>query len=54
MRDPVAQLHAEGYAIIRGFLSPAETAEIGAEAQRMYEEGLKHHATYRDKNLLFE
>jgi phytanoyl-CoA hydroxylase len=54
MRDLVAQLHAEGYAIIRGFLSPTETAEIGTETQRMYEEGLKHHATYRDKNLLFE
>jgi phytanoyl-CoA hydroxylase len=54
MHDRVAQLHAEGYAIIRGFLSSAETAEISAEAQRMYQEGLKHHATYRDKNLLFE
>jgi len=54
MQDLVAQLNAEGYAIIRGFLSPAETAEISAETQRMYQEGLKHHATYRDKNLLFE
>ena len=54
MQDLVAELHAEGYAIIRGFLSPPETAEIGAETQRMYQEGLKHHATYRDKNLLFE
>jgi ectoine hydroxylase-related dioxygenase (phytanoyl-CoA dioxygenase family) len=54
MQDLVARLHAEGYAIVRGFLSPAETAEISAETQRMYQEGLKHHATYRDKNLLFE
>jgi ectoine hydroxylase-related dioxygenase (phytanoyl-CoA dioxygenase family) len=54
MQDLVAELHAEGFAIIRGFLSPSETAEIGAETQRMYQEGLKHHATYRDKNLLFE
>jgi ectoine hydroxylase-related dioxygenase (phytanoyl-CoA dioxygenase family) len=54
MQGLVAQLHAEGYAIIRGFLSPSETAEISAETQRMYQEGLKHHATYRDKNLLFE
>ncbi len=54
MRDLVAELHAEGYAIVRGFLSTAEMAEIGAETHRMYQEGLKHHATYRDKNLLFE
>jgi ectoine hydroxylase-related dioxygenase (phytanoyl-CoA dioxygenase family) len=54
MQDLVAELHAEGYAIVRGFLSLAETAEISAETHRMYQEGLKHHATYRDKNLLFE
>jgi ectoine hydroxylase-related dioxygenase (phytanoyl-CoA dioxygenase family) len=54
MQDLVAELHAAGYAIVRGFLSPAETAEISAETHRMYQEGLKHHATYRDKNLLFE
>jgi ectoine hydroxylase-related dioxygenase (phytanoyl-CoA dioxygenase family) len=54
MQDLVAELHAEGFAIVRGFLSPSETAEISAETRRMYQEGLKHHATYRDKNLLFE
>src|ERR1700719_961636 len=54
MQDLVAELQAEGFAIIRGFLSPSETAEISAETHRMYQEGLKHHATYRDKNLLFE
>jgi ectoine hydroxylase-related dioxygenase (phytanoyl-CoA dioxygenase family) len=54
MQDLVAELHAEGYAIVRGFLSAAETADISAETHRMYQEGLKHHATYRDKNLLFE
>jgi ectoine hydroxylase-related dioxygenase (phytanoyl-CoA dioxygenase family) len=54
MRDLVAELDTQGYAVVRGFLSPAETAEISAEVHRMYQEGLKHHATYRDKNLLFE
>jgi ectoine hydroxylase-related dioxygenase (phytanoyl-CoA dioxygenase family) len=54
MNDLVKQLDADGYAIVRGFLSPAETAEIGAETDRLYREGLKHHATYRDRNLLFE
>jgi ectoine hydroxylase-related dioxygenase (phytanoyl-CoA dioxygenase family) len=54
MQDLVAELHAEGFAIVRGFLSSSETAEISAETHRMYQEGLKHHATYRHKNLLFE
>jgi ectoine hydroxylase-related dioxygenase (phytanoyl-CoA dioxygenase family) len=54
MQDLVDELEADGYAIVRGFLSPAEIAEVGAEADRMYREGLKHHATYRDGNLLFE
>jgi ectoine hydroxylase-related dioxygenase (phytanoyl-CoA dioxygenase family) len=50
----VEQLKSEGYAIIRGFLSPAEIAAVSAEADRIYAQGLKHHATYRDRNLLFE
>src|SRR5271163_3766802 len=54
MRDLVAELGTQGYAIVRGFLSPPEVADIAAETHRMYQEGLKHHATYRDKNLLFE
>ncbi len=54
MQDLLAELDAEGYAIVRGFLSPSETARLSAETDRMYQEGLKHHATYRDRNLLFE
>ena len=54
MQNLVSQLEADGYAIVRGFLSPGETAQISAETDRMYREGMKHHATYRDKNLLFE
>ena len=54
MHHVVEQLQSEGYAIIRGFLSPAEIASVSAEADRIYAEGLKHHATYRDRNLLFE
>src|SRR3984957_7958319 len=50
----IEQLKSEGYAIIRGFLPPAEVAAVSAEADRIYAEGLKHHATYRDRNLLFE
>jgi hypothetical protein len=54
MQPTADQLNSEGYAIIRGFLSPGETAAVSAEVDKMYAEGLKHHATYRDKNLLFE
>jgi phytanoyl-CoA hydroxylase len=54
MPDLLARLDADGYAIVRGFLSPEQTAQLSAETHRLYQEGLKHHATYRDKNLLFE
>jgi ectoine hydroxylase-related dioxygenase (phytanoyl-CoA dioxygenase family) len=54
MQDLRGELAAQGYAVVRGFLSPPETAEISTEVHRMYQEGLRHHATYRDKNLLFE
>ncbi len=54
MQDLVAELNAEGFAVIRGFLSASETAAISAETHKIYQEGLKHHATYRNKNLLFE
>jgi phytanoyl-CoA hydroxylase len=54
MKNVVEQLRSEGYAIIRGFLSPTEIAEIAGEADKLYAEGIKHHASYRDKNLLFE
>lgn len=54
MTDFVEQLHRDGYAIIRGFLAADDVAQMAAEADRIYQEALKHHATYRDKNLLLE
>ncbi len=54
MQDLISELDADGYAIVRGFLSPLEMAELSTEVDRMYQEGLKHHATYREGNLLFE
>lgn len=54
MQDHVSALHADGYAIVRGFLTPDEVAAVSTETDRMYAEGLKHHATYRDHNLMFE
>jgi ectoine hydroxylase-related dioxygenase (phytanoyl-CoA dioxygenase family) len=54
MPDIVAELHTEGFAIVRGFFNADDMQRIGAEADRIYREGLRHHATYRDRNLLLE
>ncbi len=43
-----------GYAILRGLFTRVEMAEIQAETQRIYAEGLKHHASYRDRNVYYE
>ena len=48
------QFHDAGFAILRGFLDDREIAPLQAETQRLYQEGLKHHATYRHGNLCFE
>ena len=52
--DVVEQLRTEGFAIVRGFFAADDMQRIGAEVDRIYQEGLKHPATYRDRNLLFE
>jgi phytanoyl-CoA hydroxylase len=54
MPDIVEQLRAEGFVIVRGFFAADEMARIAAEVDRIYQEGLKHHTTYRDRNLLLE
>jgi ectoine hydroxylase-related dioxygenase (phytanoyl-CoA dioxygenase family) len=54
MQDLASEIETAGFAIVKGFLTPEETAEISGEVDRMYQEGMKHHATYRDKNLMFE
>ncbi len=50
----VIDLREKGYAIIRGFLTPDEVAEVRAATDDVYAEGMKHHGSYRDHNLLFE
>lgn len=50
----VAELRENGYAVIRGFLDKDEVAALRRASEDVYREGLKHHATYRDKNLYFE
>lgn len=50
----VEQFRAEGYAIVRGFLDPTETAELRRETAALYEDGIRHHATWRHGNLAYE
>lgn len=54
MGDYIEQLHEEGYAIVRGFFPPEVMREIQSAADAIEAEALRHHATYRDRNLLFE
>lgn len=39
---------------MRGFYSQTEIDELAAVVDHIYAQGLKHHAAYRDKNLLLE
>ena len=50
----VDQYWEHGYAVLRGLLPRGALGELQAETRRIYEEGLKHPSTYRDRNLLFE
>ncbi len=53
-RDYVDHYWEKGYAVVRGLFSKGRMAEVQNETRRLYAEGLKHHATYRHKNLFFE
>ncbi|MBI1778667.1 MAG: phytanoyl-CoA dioxygenase family protein [Proteobacteria bacterium] len=53
-RDYVDHYWETGYAVVRGFFTTARMRDVQAETRRIYREGLKHHTTYRDRNLLFE
>lgn len=48
------QLREDGYAIVRGVFSHDEMAEIRREVDTVKRQALRHHASYRDRNLLFE
>ncbi|HKF63635.1 MAG TPA: phytanoyl-CoA dioxygenase family protein [Dongiaceae bacterium] len=50
----VDQYWEQGYAVLRGLLPRAAIGALQAETRRIYEEGLRHPSTYRDRNLLFE
>lgn len=53
-KDAAEQFREEGYALIRQFIDGDALLELKAETDRIYAEGLKHHATWRHGNLAFE
>ncbi|MGO4836192.1 hypothetical protein AB4144_28500, partial [Rhizobiaceae sp. 2RAB30] len=53
-RDAVEQYREEGYAVVRGFVDGDDLIRLQKESQAVYDEGLKHHATYRHGNLNFQ
>jgi ectoine hydroxylase-related dioxygenase (phytanoyl-CoA dioxygenase family) len=50
----VAHYREHGYAVVRGVFANDEMHALQAETQRIYAEGLRHHATWRHRNLLYE
>lgn len=53
-RQAAEQYREEGYALVRQFIDGEVLHQLKAETDRMYAEGLKHHATWRHGNLSFE
>ena len=49
----IAHYWREGYAIVRGFFSPDEVAEIAVATEQLYAEGLKHGRCFRHGNLFY-
>ncbi len=53
-RQAAEQYREDGYAVVRQFIDGDEVLRLRAETDRMYREGLRHHATWRHGNLAFE
>jgi hypothetical protein len=49
----LAHYWREGYAIMRGFFSAQEIGEIGAAADQIHAEGVKHGRCFRHGNLFY-
>jgi ectoine hydroxylase-related dioxygenase (phytanoyl-CoA dioxygenase family) len=54
MTKHAEQLREQGYTIVRGVFPAGEMAEIRREVDEVEREALRHHASYRDRNLFFE
>lgn len=53
MVDPAAW-HRDGYAVVRGFFTPAEVAAIGADIDGVHAEGVAHGRSFRHGNLFYK
>ena len=51
--DHVRNYRRHGYAIIRGLFTPAEVAAIGAAADEVHAEGIRHGRSFRHGNLFY-
>lgn len=51
--DHVGFFKENGYAVVKGVFAAEEVAEISGEFDRMKAEGMRHHATFRHKNVLY-
>ena len=49
----LAHYWREGYAVVRGFFSPDEVAEIGDALDQLYAEGVAHGRSFRHGNLFY-
>jgi ectoine hydroxylase-related dioxygenase (phytanoyl-CoA dioxygenase family) len=47
------QYRAQGYAVVKGVLAPAEVRELEDAFDRVYREGLRHPRSFRHQNVLF-
>lgn len=53
-RAAVEQYKEEGYAVVRQFVDGDELQKLRKETDAVYEEGLRHHASFRHGNLNFQ
>ncbi|HUK60808.1 MAG TPA: phytanoyl-CoA dioxygenase family protein [Stellaceae bacterium] len=51
--EALAQYREEGYAVVRGFFTPAEIAAVAASFDRHWRTGMAHRASYRHGNLFY-
>jgi ectoine hydroxylase-related dioxygenase (phytanoyl-CoA dioxygenase family) len=53
VHDDLAHYWRDGYAVVRGFFSPREVAEIAEAIDQLYAEGVKHGRCFRHGNLFY-
>jgi ectoine hydroxylase-related dioxygenase (phytanoyl-CoA dioxygenase family) len=49
----VEHYRRSGYAVVRGFFTPEEVEAVGAAADEVYEEGVRHGRSFRHGNLFY-